>query len=270
MPRLDQKIKWFINEKYNLLFKFRHVSKLRELKDTCHAKSIFLVGNGPSITYQNINFLHNNEVDFATVNCGYRIFTNSRPTYHFVADQERFNKFRQEILSCQAKKLFIREGFDTNGLSKSSLSNIYQVPYRSGGLSKRGYKSDISLGLGNDSNVLLFATQVLIYMGYKKIYIIGCDLSYNEKEKYAYEMTNKDLEHEDNLITQAKRINMIAGDLEFKLLQNSVSENGIKLFNAGHGGNLKSLQRIPLEKAYMKSTMTLMDAKHSSAQQILK
>ncbi|WP_151671419.1 6-hydroxymethylpterin diphosphokinase MptE-like protein [Nitrincola schmidtii] len=244
-----RKIKWKTNKALNLLVFRNQIIKIRSLKDTAKNKSIFLVGNAPSLKHLDLSLLINNEVDFATVNCGFRIFPNSKPNYHFVADRERFSNFQDEILSCNAEIIFLRNNFPN--IDKTYVDNrVFHIPYTNGGLKKRGYHYDISTGIGNDSSVLLFAAQTLIYLGYRNIIIIGCDLSYDPKQKYAYKMSQDDLEHEQNKITQMKRLDMMNGNEEFKILQNHAKRYGVKFYNAGHEGNLTSLERINILHAY--------------------
>ena len=97
--------------------------------------------------------------------------------------------------------------------------------------------------------MLLFASQILTYLGYKKIFILGCDLTYDPNEKYAYTMDSTDLEHEKNSLTIKKRLNIPNGDKEFSILQDHLKCHGVTLYNVGIGGNLNSIHRIDLAES---------------------
>lgn len=240
-------IKWLLGALKSFIFSHNTVKEIRNLKDSKKGRSIILAGNAPSLRNFDISIINKTDIDLATVNCGYRIFKDFKSSYHFVSDKDCYEKYKNEILSANTERIVLRENFFKN--KKTNDKKIILIPYRKGGVIKRGYYKDISLGIGNDSSVLIFATQVLAYLGYSQIYIIGCDLSYNEVYKYAYEMTEKDLEHEKNEITIAKRKDMIRTNLEFKILRTRLEEIKIKIYNAGIGGNLNSLKRIKLEDA---------------------
>lgn len=230
-----------IREHINLIVHYNDVKKLRLLKHKYKGNAIFLLGNGPSLNNLDLTKIFNNSIEYATVNLGHRIIQKTPSNYHFVSDPQVFDRFVMEYEKCNTNMLVVRSDFNTVRKKNTSFKT-YFIPYISGGLRKRTYNEDITRGIGNDTSVLLFAAQVLIYLGYTNIYIIGCDLDYSGA-KYAYKLNDDDLKFDDNPSIKVKQLKIHYTNDDFKILAESTKKLGVKLYNAGINGNLDSIER---------------------------
>jgi hypothetical protein len=213
-------------------------------------QTLFLVGSGPSLKQMDLAPLHDGLI-FMTVNNGFRLFAGHRIPMHAVSDNACYEKFGDEIEHADIGMRFYRSRFRTLPAFRAHghpESTVF-VPYRKGGVLKRGFQSRAEKGLGNDASVLVFAAQLAYHLGFATVNVLGCDLDYSAPNAYAYAMTGADRAHEETAEVQNRRRAMANANAEFAELRRHFEADGRALINCGVGGKLDALPRITFEQA---------------------
>lgn len=292
-------IKQFYEEKTNAKFRtfvnyYRGYNKFRkhnkelaeivlrnaEFKDKHEGERCFILGNAPSIREQDLSLLENEVV--MTVNQAARMkdFGKLKTNYHFFMDA---NFFRLDLSDSGDREIFetmkkIRTE-DNNPIcfftwggyefaQKNQLDGwldmryiVFPLEFYDG----YNFPIDFTRLVPGFSTVVQMAIYMAIYMGFKEIYLLGCDctgilsvintkLGDADNILYGYEQTKatvvfnnkviKDNPMEDYMLAF---YNMFR---DYRLLGELCKNNGCKLFNATKGGILDSIPRVRYEELF--------------------
>lgn len=228
------------------------VAQLKALEGRFSGERVFLLGNGPSLAEQDLSKLGAENI--ACVNMGLRMLEHGVPhaTFHVMSGINRFRKFGEEIeadvIRHQVPWRFYRlrlkstwKRFEAHG------TQPFFVPRRAGTLLTTGFQEKAWLGVGSDATVLLFAVQIFYFLGFKAVYIMGCDLSYSGQDHYFYKMGDRDYAHEQDPKVVAARASMARTNAQFEIAAAAFHADDRILANAGHGGNLNSIPRVDFD-----------------------
>jgi hypothetical protein len=194
-------------------------------------------------------------INVAMVNLSIRATGGLSGNVHFVSDNDCYSNYFLEFSNIESEFLFCRAEVE------EKKSSHIGIPYRKGGVLKRGFQDDVSKGLGNDSSVMVFSLQVLYYLGVRNVYIVGCDLSYDGDVPYAYALDDSDWKHEKSQVTQQKRQALKNTASEISICDGYFRSRGGRVYNCGVGGNLNSIERLDFEMALL---MARGNSKHKS------
>ena len=162
---------------------------LKKFKDIHKGKRCFLVGNGPSVTYEDLDILYRNKEICFGVNSIYRAFDNTlwRPNYYVTVDQYFIEENIEKINDIECTKFF--RHLEYVKLDKSG--ETYDIHFKPAEVHEHKFSMDIEDGVYTGDTVLYDALQIAVYMGFSDIYLIGADMSMglvaNSKEIYFYE-----------------------------------------------------------------------------------
>lgn len=230
---------------------------LRSLNNINSGQSVFLVGSAPSLKLLPYEQLPIQNVSYMVVNNGVRLFKDWIIPFHVVSDIDCFRDYSADWSDLKIRTAFYRKRFYSVTPQEEDLPyDIHWVPYRNGGILKRGFQPQMNLGIGNDSSVISFAVQICYFLGFQNVFIIGCDLDINYNYSYAYEMSDTDRQHESLPETQAKRASLPRTNDEFRVIRAQFEAVGRGIFNCGVGGNLTSIPRMDFSRALSISLQT--------------
>lgn len=239
------------------LFHNNNSYRLRLLKD-CHLGSrCFLIGNGPSLTGEDLDLLQD-EFTFGT-NMVYKIFdkTKWRPSYHCVSDTIYASKLGIELSNKIKAPLFTTER-TYRRMRKKPIDTTYIHTIQSERYRVRG---NIYSYCMVKATVLSLAAEMAFHMGFKEIYLLGVDCT-NPHDKGGHftdnyttkEVAETDINRikarmkADSLTTKQIGEHIIDRSMEvYALLDKYAKKHGIKIYNATRGGNLEIFPRIKLE-----------------------
>jgi hypothetical protein len=271
----------FIQDLIFLKFRFKQrnlYEKLllnRKFKDLHLGERCFILGNGPSLRNQDLSLLSDEYVFTVNQIMRHPDFEKIRTNYHFWADPMFFeiDENRQEDLEL----LEVMKNLNTQNnkpecffpidqssfISKYKLDEFLQVNYyRSKYVFHDNYSrkidyTKITPGFGT---VVQWAITMAIYMGFKEIYMLGCDntgiivtinsvLKENTDMDYAYQVSENEKKRMENLLDKQtledyciSYTDTLAG---YRRLYNYCLERKIKLVNC----SAKSvIDTIPREK----------------------
>ena len=260
------------------------MSRNRMLKDSHKGKRCFIIGNGPSLKHHDLNKLTNEHV--FTVN--YMMKSNHFKTldsdYHLFFDPIVFG-LDPENEDDKAKIDLITKTNETNP------EMTYIIPYRRRSnflklfphhkfifiynrktytplLKKASSLHRVTPGF---QNVIVYAINTALYMGFKKIYLLGVDMTgflehfeYNkvndqwghsysktqeEKEKIIKILQEQKIDNEFYLKTYGKTFEHL------KTMQANVLAKNAKLFNASEHGALDFIPRVDYETIFSEETV---------------
>lgn len=257
---LDEKLQEKI--KKNELFLGRHSG------DRC-----FILATGPSIKEQNLIplkneicfavgqfYLHNDiktiapqyyvcpclhkpfGFDFASDYFRDSFAVNSSNTEYFLG----YNKYEESLY---------------NYISSNNIddSNIYQINYHGREyLSEDNYNEERMWDITGTPfavrTVIYMAVQIAVYMGFKEIYLLGCDHDYlqdvtrvSDHHFYPEEKGHSDVEVLSQFTSEKWFHEYYLRWKDYRLMQQYLTSKGVKIYNATKGGMLDVFPRVKLE-----------------------
>lgn len=211
----------------------------RHLNDRC-----FIVATGPSLTFEDLSLLKN-EICFGMNSiCKILDKTDWRPTYFGIQDALVYEKLEKEIKENIKCDVFVganlKEDFDIPDkyivfpfnhlyhLAEIDIDKYYSL-----------FSDNCYAMIYDGYSITYSLIQIAVYMGFKEIYLLGCDCNYPSNkqnhfvesgfvDKYAYKNYDK----------------MITG---YKAAKKYADAHNIKIINCTRGGMLEVFPRMKLE-----------------------
>jgi hypothetical protein len=216
----------------------------------------FLVGNGPSLGGMDLRPLQSEFV--CLTNMGLRAVGGLLPhaDMHVLLDTHRYRRFASEIEELAARRavtyrfLNLRMRRRWRRARKAPSPRPFFLASNPEKLVPGQPVPDSAKGVAAGSSVLLSAALLLHQMGFKDVYVIGCDLDYGSGERYFYGSGELDRVHEADPVVMGKRQNMTLVNAQFAALRADLEPKGTLLANAGLGGNLDSLPRVAFDSLF--------------------
>lgn len=226
---------------------------LRELKDKYKGKRCFVLGNGPSLSKEDVEKLRN-EVTFAS-NRIYKMFavTDWRPTYFGMSDEgvaKPEDCVELSKLDC-AVKFYLSEGYWAfKKISGNScfIHSWWQRKY----LKKPGFSLDLCKGVYSIATVTYMLLQIAVWMGFSEIYLLGCDTTYKiEQDKNGKVVTHKD--RESYFVKSEKNMSQLPVSvwelfIAYEYAEKFSREHDFRIYNATRGGMLEAFERKNLDE----------------------
>ena len=220
--------------------------KIKEFEGIYKGKRCFIVCTGPSLTVDDLNKLKN-DITFS-MNSIFKIFSSTswRPDYYFFTDSTVYEKLQDSIDLSQYKYAFFNCNLCKNfGVTSK---NLVQLPVYSNYIwYKEEFKIDFSDNLYaivyEGYTVTYLALQMAAYMGFKEIYLLGCDCNYSGEKQHLVEYgikvkAQEAVKTENNLI------------VAFSAAKEYADKHGIKIYNATRGGKLEVFERVDFDSLF--------------------
>ncbi len=239
------------------LFLNNNSRRLMNMKDCHKGERCFLIGNGPSLSPDDLHMLKD-EYTFGT-NMVYKIFdqTDWRPSFHCVSDSIYATKLRDELYNNVKSPLFTIEK-TYHKMTKRTLDTTYVHTIASERYKVRG---NIFAYCMVKATVLSLAAEFAFHMGFSEIYLLGVDCTnphaagghftdnYTTKEIAQTDISRiKTRMNKENVTTEQIGEHIIDRSLVvYRLLKKYADKHGIKIYNATRGGNLEVFPRVKLE-----------------------
>lgn len=161
---------WFFMDKGKI-----HRNKLLKYHNKHTGERCFLIANGPSLAHMDLNWLKN---EFTIgMNRIYLIYNKLgfKPTYHFVINDLVLEQFAEELSNVPSIKFFNWSKLNLF----SGTENMNFVRLKIGFNDK--FSTEPSQGIWSGGTVTYAALQMIYYMGFTEVYIIGLDHNFNEQ-----------------------------------------------------------------------------------------
>ncbi len=219
----------------------------------------FLIGNGPSLTVDDLGLLKN-EITFGC-NRIYKLFgkTNWRPTYYCMIDALIAKYDSKDLAESVSAPVF------TNLTTKRLMRCLPERIICARNLGLPDYRVShnfLSYYIPSGATVMTFMLELAVYMGFSEIYLLGVDctssLSSNNHCAEGYvnpELIQKDLErvrkrlNNPNLTAEeAAAYYYDKSTFSYSVIRDYIKDKPIKIYNATRGGRLEVFERKQIEE----------------------
>jgi len=213
---------------------------LKQLYNVHQGERCFVIGTGPSLNKTNFARIKD-EVLFGTN----KLYLDTKrfgiaPQYWCVADPDLFWTIHPEVLKLETC-LFLTDGaaqrFLQNKSAFMSYHDDYFEPIVTRPLSDMKTSMEFSenaLDGINGGMVTLSCLQLAFFMGFKEVYLVGCDCT--SKGSHSYETSNVQGNDDWDILFKT-----------YEVCKKVYEENGRKIYNATVGGKLEVFERVKLE-----------------------
>lgn len=222
---------------------------IQEYKNIYNGKRCFIIGNGPSLRLKDLEKL-DEEITFAS-NKIYRIYPETfwRPDFYVAFEPEFVCMNINEIISVDVKQSrFVN--FRGRNLCSDVMDADSRVKwlncYRDFMLKKTStngivFSSDVSKIVYDAYTVTFTILQIVSYMGFKEIYLVGMDHNKEDSSTSHFYVEKK-----SDFRTKTYWEGIEAG---YQVAKQYAEEHGIRIYNATRGGKLEIFQRIDFDSA---------------------
>ena len=168
-----------------ILKHFRHTPYGRfmaKIRNSHLGESCFIIGNGPSLTVEDLNTLHDNDIDTFAVNRIYQIFpqTRWRPTYFVSTDAVMLRDKLEEAAAIPAKIKFIPlQNKYYLGIKVKGAKYFFRNDRREKD-QPEGFSLDCTEQVNMRGTVTIACMQLAMHLGYKHIYLLGIDHNFDK------------------------------------------------------------------------------------------
>ena len=232
--------------------KLSNSKKIRKLQGEYSGKRCFIIGNGPSLTVEDVNALRN-EYTFG-VNKINKIFdkTEWRPTFYVVSDVEVLRETKDILEAISAKYLFFR--ISQKHMISDAKGNYLFFDEKNAfyGNHPGNFSMDASKTLYTGGTVAYECIQLAVYMGFTEIYLIGMDHSFSvASTKTGMIFGGTGGHFDDNYFKEGQTIMYARPDIieeAYSFTLAATNKMKIHIYNATRGGHLESFQRVDLDE----------------------
>ncbi len=222
-------------------------SWIKSYKNKFSKERCFVVATGPSLKIEDLELIKN-EYSFG-MNSVVKALdrTSWRPTFFMMEDEYVYEKLEKDVMGYYRRENptiivggVIPERYESakNYLSYS-LHYLDHKMYHKNGFGEFKYSDDCYSVIYDGYTVTMSVLQLACYMGFDRIYLLGCDCNYKQKQSHFIEYGHKDPK------AAIMGDKMIVAHREFKKFSDSI---GVKVFNCTRGGMLEEYPRKSIEE----------------------
>lgn len=198
----------------------------------------FIVSTGPSLRAEDIEKLKG-EYTFS-MNSIVKLFDKTvwRPTYYVIQDLRTYQLLANDTAFQNIRNKFIGDSIAPKKI-RPNIIDSDAVTYPLMRTIHAKFSDDV-YSIVYEASVTYSALQIAVYMGFKEIYLIGCDCDYSGPQKHFADYGRDGNPYDPT-------INMKIG---FQAAKEYCDNNGIKIFNATRGGKLEIFDRVNLDELF--------------------
>lgn len=250
------------NKKIKIIDLFNNVGKIniynntniKKFKNIHRNERCFIIGTGSSLKMKDLDKLNMNKENSISMNRIYLSFsdTNWRPDYYVCMDRFLIEEWERDIKKIPVKNKFIGDRFPDFWKGKID-DGIYKLhSYNSQVINgKARFSREISEGVYLAGSTTYVCIQIAVYLGFKKIYLLGLDhnLTYNIKEESNH--------FTPNYFSNKSKVNgtwnfLEIATKEYLAAKEYADSHGIKIYNATRGGKLEVFERVCFDDLFDK------------------
>lgn len=182
----------------------QNIKAIKKLKNKYKGKRCFIIGNAPSLNQLDLNKL-NNEFT-CTVGKGYKLVEKGlkHSTFHIFGDIFGYAETCKELDTNFSQIYFFRSSIDcVNDINFKIFFDTYE---RTTNPASNGFQKNICKPLYCGCTVIVYALQIMAYLGFKEIYLLGVDLDFNSKSSHAYQATKEEDDRTKHSIYNAQKM----------------------------------------------------------------
>ena len=223
--------------------------EINKFKGIHNEKRCFIVCTGTSLKYEDLDMLYEHNELCISMNQIYTGFnkTKWRPNYFICEDILHIETYGHEFENIDIEHKFVADSYLP--FWKEKHNNIYKFHlypcYESSAVPE--FSDDFSRIVYTGGSVTYTCIQLAVYLGFKKIYLIGVDFNYSVNRE-----ENHFTKEYDNRITSPWMYNINAVLLAYEKARIISEERGINIYNATRGGALEVFERVNFDDLFGK------------------
>lgn len=253
--------KKYLKRKFKELCALLHIygsneRRLLKYHNKYYGKRCFVIGNGPSLRIEDLDMLKSNGDYCFACNKIYKVFgkTSWRPNFYACTDSAVFRQNYYSILKQKEYQKFFGANLPLQDKIRQDPDNI-RINYATKRIERTRFNPKATFIYSGGTVTYVLITLAWL-MGFREIYLIGCDHSYgffSGKKSGSMESTaetNNDY-FMKNYMRPGEKINV--GNLDrseqgYIIARNYIESHGGKIFNATRGGKLEVFPRADLDE----------------------
>ncbi len=243
----------------NKIFKYYNLTKyhrrMKKIYNSHLGESCFVIGNGPSLTADDLNTLIDNNIDSFAANRIYKIFpqTKWRPTYYVNSDWSLIRDVLEEVNLIPAKIRFFPVHHLYQKSFRKTIGNktVFNMKYSE----DTAFRLDCTDSIKGVGTVTIEAIQLAAHMGYRNIYLLGVDHNFdNIIDKSGKTVVNKDVKNYfvddyDTDISNKVVHNLGNTTRKYYEAQKFYAEHGVNIYNSTRTTKLEAFPKTAFENA---------------------
>lgn len=237
--------------------KTKYAKALKNLKNTYYGETCFLIGNGPSLRPEDLTVIHDNRIKSFASNRIYNTYDKTPWRVDFFVSEDEYvlDEIQDNVRKMDCKSKFIpihlkwyKDIFITDALY------FNQSFYKDG--DEKRFSDDITHEIVCRGTVITTCAQLAIYMGFKKLYLLGVDHNFSRMTDKNGNLIidNSVKDHygvEKNADENTKGIfNVDNATQAFIDLKEFAEERGVEIYNATRGGKLEVFERKDFDELF--------------------
>lgn len=237
-------IKLDINDIFARKYAFRN-EKIKTIRNIHQGKRCFIIGNGPSLKYEDLEKLRaHGEICFG-LNRIYKAYpyTQWRPNYYVVVDYMILKLDHAKIRELEGAK-FIRHSYKF--VEKWDEKEIYEFNGLAYFPGRPQISFDMYQGVYLGNTVAYDAMQIALYMGFEEIYLLGVDMTSGVRPEdegaHFYNVSDKQETIGIGNVALARKCWAYAAE--------EIEKTGRKLRNATRRGELEEVKRVDFDALF--------------------
>ena len=239
--------------------------RLRKFRNINAGKRCFIVGNGPSIRQQDLTKLKDEVTFVANFFVLHDDYDKINPTYYCISDPRVYDSrgFNSDLyypMMTKTRNTVKFFPFKTRKIiKKQRLFNghsIYYLNYQGDQIWKKGsINLDITKPVDTGDTIIIdFCLPLAFYMGFKEVYLLGCDCDYG---------LEKDESYKHGFFYDVNRVKTKGAGVEYhkkfwfdniiksyRVAKEAFENNNSEIYNAGVGGKLEVFPRVDFERLF--------------------
>ena len=243
-----------------ILNHFRHTPYGRymaKIRNTHLGESCFIIGNGPSLTVEDLNTLHRKGVDTFAVNRIYQIFpqTDWRPTYYVSTDAVMLRDKLREANEVPAKIKFIPlQNKYYLGIKVKGAKYFFRNDLREKD-QPEGFSLDCTEQVNVRGTVTIDCMQLAMHLGYKHIYLLGIDHNFDriitENGEIIIDpgVKNYFIEGYDEDVAKEVQHDLGTTTKAYYDVRRFIDKTDVHIYNASRQTKLEAFRRVTFEEA---------------------
>ncbi len=238
--------------------KSKYAKQFTKFYQIHNGQTCFIIGNGPSLRAKDLTLLYKNNIPTFAFNRIYYMFnkTDWRPTYYVSQDEKMLLGCKEEVDKLPLDNKFIPIQLKFYYDIEIKNANYFNMQTKE--KVNEAFSEDISKYVVNSNTVAYTAAQLAVYMGFKKIYLIGVDHNFsvvqNDKGEIIKDDSVKDYFAEEyNHDKKDLYIpNLDESTRTFITMKKYCDEHEIEVYNATRGGKLEVFPRVDFNEVMKK------------------
>ena len=234
--------------------KIRKHQELLKFKNIYKGKRCFIIGNGPSLTVEDLNILkENNEICFGS-NWIIKLFqqTKWRPDYYVIVDYNFMRIMPRNMLTSDGYRMIT---FHADTFQKDIEDDDFTYTYQSIVYEKEKirFSGDIVSGVYSALTVTYDMLQIAAFMGFSEIYLLGVDCSNGSSHFYQTDTNaTKKLEQSTVLDETGWKRQYDAWRTGYGKAEEYSRRHDFRIYNATRGGELEIFERVDFDSLFIK------------------